>query len=311
MPQTASSTARAAAAWLCSTGSIAMPSRATCAFSAVARIFASGPIRIGSSRPWSDLDRRQHRLGRAGMDDRGAEGRQLACLPDEALVAIAALQRDLGQPGARPFHRLRRRHHRRGAVEHDLAALVGAARVEQHDPPLRPLLARRDRDGDRVARRDRLQEPQLLAEIDRAGARQPGAEHGRDQRRGPHAMGDDMAELVGRGEGGVEMRRVDVAGDGGEEVDVVAPDDAHQRGALADSDLVEGAVPEQVLVHPGLTSAEHIGLAHRRAVHNPCPGSPWSRPVPARASNAPRATPPKRATRSLPAARPPRPIRPG
>ncbi|ABA53469.1 hypothetical protein BURPS1710b_A1059 [Burkholderia pseudomallei 1710b] len=44
------STARAAAAWLCSTASIGTPARSTPAASAIARIFACGPIRIGSIR---------------------------------------------------------------------------------------------------------------------------------------------------------------------------------------------------------------------------------------------------------------------
>ena len=90
-----------------------------------------------------------------------------------------------------------------------------------------------------------LSEMQILAEIDRARSRQLRAEQGRDQRAGPHAVNDDMAENVTCRILRVEMGRIDVAGHRREQLDVIGFDEAHQRGRVADGEFVEGAVHQQ------------------------------------------------------------------
>lgn len=64
-----------------------------------------------------------------------------------------------------------------------------------------------------------------------------------------------MAEDVRLGIELVEMRRIDVARHGGEQPDVVGAHEAHQRGGLADLDLLEGAVDERLVgrVHGCIT----------------------------------------------------------
>lgn len=57
-------------------------------------------------------------------------------------------------------------------------------------------------------------------------------------------MGDDMSEEIGRREDGIEMCGIYVTGHGGEKIDVVAANDAHEGSALADREVIEGAVPE-------------------------------------------------------------------
>lgn len=174
----------------------------------------------------TDLDRGQDGFRRAGMDDRGAQRRQGTGLCHDAVVAIGMLQRDFGKAQARPGHALAGCHHRRRAGQNRFAALVGASGI-QHDGSLRRLLAS-DRDGRRngIAGRDRLQEAQILPEIDRTRSGQLRAEHRRDQRRGPHAVRHDMPERISRSEGCIQMGGVGILRDGSEQLDVVRLDDA-------------------------------------------------------------------------------------
>ncbi|MNT12211.1 hypothetical protein D3C72_1471320 [compost metagenome] len=193
------------------------------------------------------------------MHDSGANRRQVPRPPDESLIAVVSSQRHVRQPRARPFDAAIRRDHRRGAFQHDLTLTVGADRVEHDDAFLWLLFLHRDGGGDRVAGRNRLEELEVLAEIDRAWSGQARAEHGRDEGGRPHAMGDDMAEETGFRKGSVEMGRVLVTGNGGEQIDVVAPDQPNDRGGVAGLQLVEGSVAEK-FVHQRFTFAKHSCL---------------------------------------------------
>jgi len=53
---------------------------------------------------------------------------------------------------------------------------------------------------------------------------------------------DHVAELAGVGEFGVEMGGVDVAGNGGEQMDVLGAQRAGQSRRVAHLDFVEGAI---------------------------------------------------------------------
>src|SRR5687768_5652764 len=92
---------------------------------------------------------------------------------------------------------------------------------------------------------DRCCEPEFLGQVDGAGARQQVAEHAGDQPRREHAVGDRPLELRLLGESLVEMGGIGIARDGGVQLDVLRGDGPLEAGALADRDLVEGAVLDQ------------------------------------------------------------------
>ena len=67
-------------------------------------------------------------------------------------------------------------------------------------------------------------------------------EHRRDQPSLQEALGNDFVEQIGIRVGRVEVRRIDVAGNDGEEFDVLLSHDSGQTGTVADRDLVERPV---------------------------------------------------------------------
>ncbi len=99
----------------------------------------------------------------------------------------------------------------------------------------------------RVADAQRTLEVQRLADVDGAGAGKLGAEHGGDQGAPPHAMGDDLVEHRGAGVFRIDQRRIDVAGDDGEHLDVFRFQRARQCRRFTDDNFVEGAVLDVVL----------------------------------------------------------------
>ena len=179
-----------------------------------------------------------HRL----REDRG-RGRQALGAREELLVPRPAIgDGHLGQLEALALHFLGRREHLGFARDHLQAVLVGAQAVEDDVLVVVELLLAGDLDGDLVADLDRTREAQRLADVDGAGTRKLGAEHGRDQRAAPHAVRDHFVEHRRVGVLGIDVRRVDVARHDGEELDVVGAQRAGQAGAVADLDLVVSAV---------------------------------------------------------------------
>jgi len=99
--------------------------------------------------------------------------------------------------------------------------------------------------GNRVADGHRTAKPQVLANIDRARSRQFGAEHGRDERTAPHAVGDDVMKEGIRRVLLIEVGRVDVARHHREELDIGLAERAREGRAIADRNLIEGPVLDQ------------------------------------------------------------------
>ena len=69
-----------------------------------------------------------------------------------------------------------------------------------------------------------------------------GAEHRRNQRAAPHAMGDDLMKHVGLGIFLVNMGRVHVPGHDGEQFDILCFQLAREFGRIANFDFIEGLV---------------------------------------------------------------------
>ena len=93
---------------------------------------------------------------------------------------------------------------------------------------------------DRIARLHRLEELEVLGEVDRAGARQPGADDGGDQARGPDAGRDRLLEHRRGRVRPVRVHRVVVPDRVHERADVAVTDAAGDLGAVADCDRVDG-----------------------------------------------------------------------
>jgi len=162
---------------------------------------------------------------------------------EQVLVARLAVEKgDFRQFDARALDLLGRRQHFGRAADHRLAVLVGAHAVEEDVVVVVELARRRQRHGDGVAEADRAREVQRLVDVDGARAGELRAEHGGDQRAAPHAVGDHLLEHAALGVFGVDVGRVDVARHDGEELDVLRLEGADEGGAVADLDLVVGAV---------------------------------------------------------------------
>ena len=161
---------------------------------------------------------------------------------DQMPVIIAPLQLHAGQFGARHANALGRRDHLRLAGNHRLALLVHAHAIEQDFAFPGPFLPRRHGGGDRIAHAHRPAELQRLRQVDRARPRQHGAQHRRYQRPAPHAVRDHMVKQVAGGERLVNMRRVHIARHHGEQFDIRLGQRTRNGGAVANGDIVEGAV---------------------------------------------------------------------
>jgi hypothetical protein len=183
------------------------------------------------------------------MNDRRPDGgRRLGPL-DERVIAVMAAQADARHVLAFDADAVFRGDDGRFALQDGFAILIGADGFQPDEAFLVLLLQHGHGRGDGVARKNRLGEGDGLAEIDAAGTGQGGAQNGGDQRRRPHAMGNRLAEDVLRRELGIEMGRVHIAGNEGEQFDVILGDGALQRSGVADPDLVIGAVFEKDIDH--------------------------------------------------------------
>ena len=272
-PFSASSTARAAAAWLCGASSIATSLIARPASRATDSRRARGPTSTGSMSPAARASSAADRLT-------ASHGCTTAILIrpsgftscSKRTRSSPCCERDphLRQRVARPLDALGRRKHGRFAGDHRLAVLVDAAAIEYET--VRRLVAGGDPYGDlqRVADTHRRLERQRLPEVERPRPGQAGAEYGGDQRGTPHAVGDDALVLGRSGELGVDVRRVDVARHRGEELDVRGGQGALDRRRLADGDLVEGPVAEHLEVL-GESAGHDSHLASLAVVGVVCP----------------------------------------
>ena len=176
----------------------------------------------------------------------GGGGGQALRAREELLVAGPAVgDGEFGQLDALALHLLRGREHLGLAGNHLKAVLVGAQALEDHVLVVVELLLAGHLHRDGVADLHRAREAQRLADIDGAGAGELGAEHGRDQRAAPHAVGDHLVEHRRVRVLRVDVRRVDVARHDGEELDVLRAQRPGQGRGVADLDLVVRAVLDE------------------------------------------------------------------
>ena len=191
--------------------------------------------------PEADMQAQMEREDAARRRRYVASPRHTMQVDFERYLADLARERAAGarRAGLRRRGRGPARHHReRLALEHRLAADL-ADGGEDHAAALAVDRADRHLGAHGVAGADRGQELEGLAEIDAAGAGQLGAEHGRDQAGGQHAVGDAAVEGGPERELLVEMDRVGVAGDAREHQDVgigdgLAEDGDHALGQILD-----------------------------------------------------------------------------
>ena len=223
LPLSASSTARAAAAWLCGTSSIARSSIFNSDFSATAKIRARGPMSTGSMRPAARASSAADKLTAvAWMNDGHPEfpERPDVLQQPHEIVALRKRYAHLRQRAARALDAFRRRDDGRLAGDHRPALLVGAGAIE-HQAVIRFVACGdRHRDGQRVSDTNRRVERQRLAGVHRTRTGQTRAKHGGDEGGAPHAVRDDAVETRRVRILRVDVRRIDVARHRGEQLDV-------------------------------------------------------------------------------------------
>ncbi len=208
-----------------------------------------GGCRVQDGQQRAGIDRIHHRRRHRGRDRSGlrwgrAGGSCRAILGpgQQGAHGVVAADPHIGQRDPLDAHLVGRRTGKRAAGDDRLALLVGADAIERHVAFRRFLLPHRDCRSNGVADAHRVAEAHILTQIDRSRTRQFGAERGGDQARPPHSLNDDMVEHVRCGIGGIDMRRVDVARNGCEQVDVALGDRVRQAGGLADGQFVERSV---------------------------------------------------------------------
>jgi hypothetical protein len=213
-----------------------------------------------------------------GVDDGGPNGLLGSGRVEQPVQMHAFVQMHGRRHPAWPPDLLRGRQHLGRAVDDRRALLVRAQTVKHHPMTAWLLLGHRDRHDDEIAETQGPTELQGLAQIDRAGTGQLGAEQGRDQRSAPQAVRDHFMEPAALRVVLVDVGRVDVARHDREQLDVPKRQATPQRGRVADVDLVERAVLDHVVVHwdtpPQALSSQAAGHA-RPSV----PGRRHLRPV--------------------------------
>ena len=115
------------------------------------------------------------------MHDRAADRRQITHRIEQPAHAIAIAEAHLGQGRTRAHDAFVRRDHRRLALNDDAAILVNAGAGEGEMAVVWIAGGDLDRNAQGVTDAYRSEEAQGLAKVDRAGAGQACAEHGRDQ----------------------------------------------------------------------------------------------------------------------------------
>ena len=204
------------------------------------------------------VQRAFERLAAARMDHAHLDAGQALGGVEQLVVAqVPVGHQRLGQVGAQNAQAVGRRNHMGLAVNHHIAVLIDAARVQPHLAVGGLQRADRDGHGQGVADVHRLEELERLAQVNRSRAGKLRAQHGRDQGAAQHAVGDDFVEVAGLGIQRIDMRRVHVARDGGKQLDVALRDLAHQAGAVAHANPGEGMVFKKIGRRAGL-GAERI-----------------------------------------------------
>ncbi|RWV81011.1 hypothetical protein GW17_00057615, partial [Ensete ventricosum] len=169
------------------------------------------------------FDRGSDRVGIARISNRGRRRRQARRLGEQGTKALMPGNLHLRQFDARTAHFFARRANESFARDDDMAMLIRALAIENHIAFFGMFLGHGQSRGDRVADIHRCRKPQVLTEIDRPRPWQLRAEHAGNEAGPQHAMGDDAMEHIGLRIGRIHMRRIDVAGYDGEEVDVFKP----------------------------------------------------------------------------------------
>ena len=211
----------------------------------------------------ANLDRAENGGGRAGMDDRRPGQRMRPRLLDVGLVAMAVFH-----PGGRLRHRDRPVGCNDGGkpAKHFLAPGAHADRVEHHKITLILLLDNADGGGDHVTRSGATPEPYLLLQKNCAGTGQPGPQNERNEGCRPRAVGNRMAQEIGIREPRIDIGRRRVEGQN------VASGDARKAGAVADHDLIKGAIRRVFTRHGWRTLAPFAGKFCARGRSGVMPG---------------------------------------
>ncbi len=149
------------------------------------------------------------------------------------------------------------RNHLGHAGNHLPALLVDAPAIEQDDAFFRAFFGGRNGGGDRIANTDRVAESQGLRQINRAWAGQHGAQHRGYQRAAPHAVRHDVMEHIAGGKVLVDMGRIDVTGDHGEQVDIGLGERARNGGAVANGNVVECPIFDKCHLIAGARGVGH------------------------------------------------------
>src|SRR5690606_17609741 len=139
------------------------------------------------------------------------------------------------------LHLVGRRHHGGGTVNHLLAFLIDYPGSDA-DPVLRQLLQDFQLDADVIAQAYRAQEAQFLTDIDAARTWQLAGDVRGDEGAGQHAVGDRPLEWGGGAKFLIQMHRVNIPRDSGEQDQVPLADQMSDTGRIADGQLFIGTV---------------------------------------------------------------------
>jgi hypothetical protein len=140
------------------------------------------------------------------------DGRHVACQGQHIEVTgVLVAQGDFRHGDPWPPDFAGRRFDFGGAVHHFQPFLIGAQAVKDDVMVVVELFTAGNHHFDRVTNAYRPGEMQGLVDVDRAGAGKLGAQHRRDQRTGPHAVGDDFAEHRRMRVFRIDMGRIDIA----------------------------------------------------------------------------------------------------
>src|SRR5450755_663524 len=102
------------------------------------------------------------------------------------------------------------------------------------------------RDGDGITYGHRVTKAQRLAKIDSTRARQLRTKQGRDQRRAPHAMSDNLMKHIAASILYIDMRGIYVARHHGEKLDILPAQRPHKARRITNVHLVERAILNHV-----------------------------------------------------------------
>jgi hypothetical protein len=143
-------------------------------------------------------------------------------------------------------------------------ASVDTAAVEDHPPTCGILGGCGDRDGDLLTDRHRRQKLEILSRVYRSRTRQLIAEQSGNLGAQPHTVCSEVGRPELPVEFAVELRRADVARNGGEELHVAQAQRMTDACRVADVDFVEATILEDVQCHDLFPSDYDDGLSVAR-----------------------------------------------